>query len=142
MNIVNMGQMGLNSKIKERVFDARLEANTILYFFYDGKKLTQEDIDKGVEVPDGSTLEVVVTEKGGLMVASPDLVCMKYKEARFLLNNYNLSIGSIINDATVTDQDEAYVWKQLPMFTPSQQVRIGGQYDVYLTQYRPDDCPF
>ncbi len=137
-----LARLGLNSKIKERVFDARLEANTILHFFFDGKKLTQEDIDKGVEVPDGSTLEFVVTEKGGVMVDSPNLVCMKYKEARFLLNNYNLSVGSIINDATVTNQDEAYVWKQLPLHSATQQVRIGGQYDVYLTQYRPDDCPF
>ena len=135
-----LARRGLKSKIKERVFNSKYKASTILHLFYDGKKITEEDINKGVEVPDGSTLEFVITERGGTMVTSPELVCMKYREARFLLNNYNLSVGSIIKDATVSDQDEAFVWKQVPDYAPNQQVRMGGQYDVYLTQHRPDGC--
>lgn len=135
-----LAQRGLKGVIKKREFNSKYKTNTILYAFYKDKKITEEDINAGVEVPEGSTIEFVVTERGGTMVGSPDLVCMKYSEARFLLNNYNLSVGSIIKDATVRNQEEAFVWKQVPDYTPNQNVRIGGQYDIYLTQNRPDGC--
>ena len=133
-------RLGLNTKIKERVYNEKFQANTILHLFYDGKKITDDDIRNGVEVPDGSTLEFVVTERGGTLVDMPELICLPYKEAQFMINNYQLSIGSVIPDATVKNKETAYIWKQRPAYNSSSSIRMGSQIDLYITQYRPDDC--
>jgi len=135
-----LARLGLKGTVKERVFNQKYEENTILHLYYKGNKITDEDIKKGVSVPDGSTLEFVVTERGGTMVDMPQLVCMKYSEARFLLSNYSLNIGSLIPDATVRREDDAFIWRQKPAFDPQATIRMGTQIDLYLTQYRPDDC--
>ena len=135
-----LARKGIQSKISKRIYNEKYKENTILYLYYNGNKITEEDINKGIEVPEGSTLEFVVTERGGTVVASPNLVCMSYREAQFLINSSNLSIGSVINDKTVTNKDEAYIWRQIPDYAPNQNIRMGSQYDLYLTQYRPDGC--
>lgn len=135
-----LARLGLKATIRERVFNEKYEENTILHLFYKGDKITDDDIRRGVEVNDGSTLEFVVTERGGAMVEMPKLVCMKYSEARFLLSNYGLNIGSLIPDATIRREDEAYIWKQTPAYAPNASIRMGTQINLYLTQYRPDDC--
>lgn len=140
----NLSQIGLKTKIKERQFDWKQAENTILYMYYDGEKITQDDIENGVDVEDGATIEFVVTEKDGgggdTFVDMPELVCQTLDEARFQISNYNLNVGSIIEDATVTNQESAYVWKQIPAYVPGETIRVGSQIDLHLTQYRPDDC--
>ena len=131
----------IKSKIKERVYNEKYQENTILHLFYGDQKITFEDIRKGVEVPQGSTLEFVVTERaGGTLVDMPELVCLPYNEAQFVINNYQLNIGSVIPDATIKNKETAYIWKQRPAYTPSATTRVGSQIDLYITQYRPDDC--
>jgi len=134
-------RIGLDTKIKRRVYNEKYQENTILHLFYGDQKITFEDIRKGVEVRDGSTLEFVVTERsGGTFVDMPELVCLPYQEAQFVVNNYQLNIGSIIPDATVKNKETAYIWKQRPAYKPSATTRVGSQIDLYITQYPPDDC--
>jgi len=40
----------------------------------------------------------------------------------------------------VTDELNAYVWKQVPAYSPNTTIRIGEQVDVYLTQKPPAGC--
>ena len=130
----------INAVIKEKVFDINQAENTILYLYYKGKKITEEDIQKGVKIPMGSTLEFVVTNHGGNSVDIPDLVCMRYSEAKFLITNYKLNIGSLIPDQTITNEETAYVWKQVPKYVSNKKMRMGEFVDLYITQYKPDDC--
>ncbi len=135
----SLGRLSINTKVKERRFSNKLEPNTILEVWYEDKDITDELRD-GFKVPMGSTLEVVVTERSGGSVQIPQLVCKNFDAANFLIGNYNLNIGSIIPDGTVTNQATAYVWRQLPPHRQGARMRIGGQIDIYLTQYRPEDC--
>ncbi|MEM9918458.1 MAG: PASTA domain-containing protein [Bacteroidota bacterium] len=129
----------VNAKIVDRQFSNKLEPNTILEVRNEGKDIT-EALAEGVEVPKGTTLEFVVTERGGGRVPVPELVCKRYDAAVFLVGNFNLNIGSVVHDATVTDKYTAYVWKQRPAFNASRSLRVGEQVDIYLTQYKPDGC--
>ena len=129
----------INAKIIDRKFSNKLEPNTIIEVLYNGEKITKE-LQDGYEVPMGCTLEFVVTERGGGTVPIPNLVCKDYDAASFLIGNFSLNIGSIITDATVTDQNSAYVWKQLPRHRAGVNMRIGEQIDLYLTQNRPENC--
>ena len=130
----------IKAVVKEKVFDNNQAPNTILHLYYEDKKITEEDISNGVKIPMGSTLEFVVTTQGSNVVETPNLVCLKYTEAKFLIENYRLNVGSLINDQTIVNQENAYVWKQVPRYSPNKKMRMGEFVDLYLTQYKPDDC--
>ncbi len=131
-------QLNIRFTVKERQFDAKLEENTILHFYYNDRKITDTDLRQGVKVPMGSTLEFVVTERSSGFVEIPDLVCKTYNAALFLISSNNLNIGNIFGDAS--DLNNAYVWKQTPAYSAGQTIRMGEQIDIYLTTERPAGC--
>jgi len=131
---------GLKSQIARKVFDANQQPNTILYIEIDGKKYTDDDISKGVFIAEGKVVNLIVTDQGGSFTDMPDLNCLSYAEAKFILDSYNLNLGSIVNDATVKNQNSAFIWKQSPTFSPGKTVSVGASVDVYLTQFKPKNC--
>ncbi len=131
---------GLKSQIAKKVFDANQQPNTILYIMIDEKKYTDDDISKGVFIAEGKVVDLIVTDQGGTFTDMPDLNCLSYAEAKFILDSYNLNLGSIINDATVKKQNSSFIWKQSPAFTPGKTVNVGASVDVYLTQFKPKNC--
>lgn len=128
----------IDAIVKERIFDGIQEENTILHFFYNDQKITQDDVNKGFKVPEGSVLEFVVTERQTGFVPIPNLVCQRYNAAAFLISSNQLTIGNVIGD--VANQDNAYVWKQEPAYQAGQMIQIGRQIDIYLTDNRPAGC--
>lgn len=132
--------LDVNAKIVDRKFSNKLEPNTILEVRFEGEDISDK-LQEGFSVIKGATLEFVVTERGGGRVPVPQLICKKYDASIFLIGNYNLNVGSVIHDATVSDKYTAYVWKQRPAAGSNRSLRVGEQIDIYLTQYRPDDCP-
>lgn len=131
---------GIKSQIKERVFDRKQAENTILYLYHDGKKVDEEQVKKGVKVQEGSSLEFVITEKRTNQTNIPDLVCKDFDAADFLVSSYNLNIGNVFEDASVTDRSNAYVYKQEPAFADDKIIRMGAQINIWLTQDFPADC--
>ena len=129
-------RMDIKFTIKERVFDAVEEENSIKYFFYNGKKITQDDLAEGVDVPKGSLLEFVVTERSSNRVTIPNLVCTRYEAATFLISSLNLNLGTVHGRVS----DNAWVWKQDPPYTSGAQINMGAQIDIYLTDERPSGC--
>lgn len=129
-------RMDIKFTIKERVFDAVEEENSIKYLFYNGKKITQDDLAKGVDVPKGSLLEFVVTERSSNRVTIPNLVCTRYEAATFLISSLNLNLGTVHGRVS----DNAWVWKQDPPYTSGAQINMGAQVDIYLTDERPSGC--
>ena len=130
---------GRYAAIKERVFDNKQAENTILHFFYKGDKITESDLKGGVRIPKGSTLEFVITERGGGTLQVPDFTCKQLSAAEFLISTLELNIGNIKPDVTVTDQASAFVYNQKP--DPGQTIRVGEQIDLYITQEVPLGCP-
>ena len=133
---------GVKAQIVKRVYDAKQAENTILYLIINDKKVSEDDLQAGVTVPEGSTVNFVVTERGGSFVPMPNLVCMKLEEAKFVLENYNLNIGEIIKDKSVSSKNSAYIWKQEPAYNSDDKIRIGTQINLYLKKERPDGCNF
>ncbi len=132
-------RIGVNSRIVGRRFSSKLEENTVLEVIFKGDTIT-EQLDSRYQVAKGSTIDFVVTERGGGKVPIPNLICQKYDGARFIVGNFNLNVGSIIEDATVTNKNNAYIWKQVPKYRKGGKLRIGEQIDLYLTQRKPDNC--
>lgn len=124
-------QRGLKARIIERQFDNKLEENTILYFYHDGQRITESDLERGIKVPKGSLLEFVVTERLTEQAPTPDLRCKRFDAASFQISANELVIGEIIGSGD-------FVYRQDP--APGQMIRKGSQINLYLTETRPADC--
>jgi beta-lactam-binding protein with PASTA domain len=135
-----LSRLGVKTRITARVADPRLESNTIVAVVYKGDTITQK-IRKGYKAEMGAVIDFVVSEKVAQDVAIPDCVCETYGAARFLLEASNLSVGTVIKDETVSDEEIAFVWRQTPPFDPTGVLRVGNAIDLYLTSQRPTFCP-
>ncbi len=131
----------INPVIKDRIFDSRQSNNSILYFYHNGIKITDRDLrSKGYSVSMEDTLYFGVTERTSASVSIPNLVCMQYDAAEFLLSSSNLKVGEVHLDASVTDQTTAYIWRQRPEFRVRRVISVGSQIELFLTQEKPDGC--
>jgi beta-lactam-binding protein with PASTA domain len=129
----------ISCAIKEKVFDAKLAPNTILHFLYRGKKYLPEDVNRGVEIMQGSTLEFVITTDKDKYVGLPSLRCKRYGEASFLLRTMDLGVGQL---SGVTDaRDEDYIVSQSPAFRPGERILRESKVDLVLSRSRPEGCP-
>ncbi len=126
----------LNSEVVARIpyEDAK---NTVLEFIIDGDTITnQVKTLKSIKVPMYSTVGLVVAESGSGKVEIPNLICRTYGETKFLLSGLNLNIGTVLGE----ENDNAYVYKQIPPFEEGRFMKMGEQMDVYLTSTPPEGC--
>ncbi len=133
-----LSRLGINARIKTREFNADLEDNTILYLIFDGKRISAADLKRGVEVPKGSTIDFVVSIRNTGTVDIPNLVCLTYEEAAFLLRSSQLVVGSVFAPGEASPG--LFVYKQEPEFTAGLKLNVGEQVNLYLIETRPEGC--
>lgn len=132
-------RLGLKPRILARVADPA-EPNTIIAVLHRGDTITDLVRRGSYKVEMGATIDFVVSEQVTMTVGIPDCVCQTYDAAVFLITSSNFNVGTVYTDATVTDKESAYVWKQTPDYTISGTMRVGEQIDLYLTQEKPAGC--
>ncbi len=122
--------------VAEQVYDPKQEENTILHFYYDEQKIEDQDLRKGVKVPQGARLGFVVTVRRTGEVSVPDLRCRTYSEALFIIGGYNLEIGE--SSGVDTNRDQAYITRTEPSSGTS--VEEGTAIRVFLSAEYPENC--
>lgn len=121
---------------KEEVFDAKQQAGTIVHLLYNGKILTDTELEKGIEIrKEHDAISAVITKRSSDFIAVPNVVCDTYGAAEFTINSVKLNIDIVGN---VQSLQESYVYKQEP--TSSKSLRIGETVILYLTDGIPDGC--
>jgi beta-lactam-binding protein with PASTA domain len=135
-----LARIGLKPRIVARAADPGVGPNTIIAVIYKGDTITNQLRINDVPVEMGATIDFVVSEEVTLTVTMPDCVCHTLGEAKFKLQVNELSIGTIIKDGTVTDDENAYVWRQSPKYEPNGTMRKGEKMDLYITQNKPASC--
>ncbi len=134
-----LAQRHLKLEVKERVYHPQYAENTILYLFYQGQKITENDLKKKqIKIPKGSTVYAVVTRRTADFVNAPDLICSTLSEAKFMLSAANLTLGEAIEDPSVSEPETAVVWKQDP--PANTRMKPGNVVKVYLTGQAPAGC--
>lgn len=132
--------LGLKARIRDRQFNNKLEENTILFFYFGDQKITDSELKEGVKVPMGSILEFVITERSGGTVQVPDLLCMTYAEAEFVITASNLVVGTVYERDSLADRAVAFISNQYPEPDPNRMIKLGTPIDLYLSVERPQDC--
>jgi beta-lactam-binding protein with PASTA domain len=135
-----LSRIGLKPRIVARAADPGVAPNTIIAVIYKGDTITEQLRIGQVPVEMGASIDFVVSEEVTLTVTMPDCLCLTLSEARFKLQVSELTIGAVIKDGTVTDEESAYVWRQSPKYDPNGTMRKGEKMDLYLTQNLPASC--
>jgi len=132
----SMSSKDFELSIEEEIFDPKQAAGTILYLLNDGKKITEDDIEKGLELPRGTKLKAVVTKRSSDFIPIPNLVCKTYNEAEFLIESARLNVGEVIGE--VSNLGSAYIYQQSP--GSDKMLRVGEMVTIYVTEDYPDGC--
>ncbi len=127
----------VNKKIEYKPDPA---TNTVLQVKYKGEPLQRPEKDKPTKVPKGSELTLVVAEGSTTSMTVPKFTCRTVDEARYQLETYNLQLGTIVADETVTDESSAYIYRQSPDYSRGDIIRMGEAVDVWITKTKPGEC--
>lgn len=105
-------------------------ANCILKQFYKGK-----EIAPGTLIKKGSVIDLVVGRGSGNneQVAVPNLLGMKFCEAKLKIQGASLNLGELKFDVAVNDSCTVYVYKQIPSGTSNNLLPLGSRINLYLT---------
>lgn len=134
-----LSQRGITTKIKDYKYDSG-EPDHILEVWYKDQILFDANIARNdVEIEKGGTLEVVLSKRTGGSIEIPDLTCYKLKEARYVLEESKLNMGSIEGggDGNV---EEYYIIGQSPSYSPGTTITMGESINVILSPTKPDGC--
>lgn len=126
-----LSNMGL--KMGDTTFRPDFAKNSVLDQLSNGKPIAP-----GTKVRMGTTVSLVIGNGiGNVNIPVPKLLGLTYNEAKILTEAQGLLIGAVIPDPGVTNNDNAYVYKQNPNpKTPNNyqlRIRPGQMIDVWLS---------
>jgi eukaryotic-like serine/threonine-protein kinase len=97
-------------------------------------------IEKGVRIPKGTTIDLVVMDGGSMYLPTPNVLDYPYDEAHANIVGSNLNVGKIILVGDTLDV-KPVVLKQKP--TPGENIRVGDVVDLWIgapdADVPPDD---
>ncbi|MBC7946496.1 MAG: PASTA domain-containing protein [Chitinophagaceae bacterium] len=132
MELKNMG-----FRIGDTTYKADFAKNSVLE-----QRLNGEIINSGTMVRMGSTISFVLgSGVGNEKFVVPNLVGMRFCDAKFLVESHGLMLGSVVPQSDVTDTCNAFIYKQNPeRFNEEkkfQHIRTGQTMDVFLQVEKP-----
>jgi hypothetical protein len=87
----------------------------------------------------GGRLGFILSQRTGGRLPIPDLMCMTYAEAQFILENSGLAITEIIQTEQIVDLQNAYISGQVP--DPAEgMIEQGSGMRISLTREKPLQC--
>jgi len=116
------------------------EPGHILAVLYEGDTISDyRGRNNDALIDKGGKLSFIVSKNTGGELPIPDLVCLTYAEAKFLLANSGLNLGEVITDGIVGITDSAYVSGQVP--DPGEgTILMGNEIKLSLSENKPVFC--
>lgn len=109
-----------------------IAVNSVLKQMYKGK-----EIESGDTIPKGVSIDLVLgTGLSNRKTLAPELIGMRFEQARNRILNASLNMGAVLYDETIlTEEDslEAFVWKQNPEYNEERKVRLGSPVYLWLS---------
>jgi hypothetical protein len=131
----------INTGIAGYMFDPG-PSDYILGAIYKGDTiLLRNQIKENTMIAKGETIHFILSKRTGGETYVPDLVCMTYEEAVFILSSMRLEVGNVTESPSVNDRSSAYVQSQTPISDGDSKMLMGQSIDLYLSANRPAHCP-
>ncbi len=130
----------IDSEIVGRVYDPGPEGYIMGVVFEGDTVVDRTEMAENVEVPVGSKLGFIVSERRGGMVEIPNLVCRTFDEAEFIISSYKLRMGNTRTEGEISNMERAFVIQQDPVFYPSERIEMGSPIHLTLSATKPEHC--
>ncbi len=89
----------------------------------------------GSLIAKGSKIDLVLGNGlGDTKVLIPDLTGLTYIEAVNLISLKELSLGTVVTSGTITETNDAFVFKQYPASENGKTINLGSMIDIWITQ--------
>jgi D-alanine-D-alanine ligase len=126
--------------IKDYAYDPG-EPNHILEVWYRNQLIISKDVKiSDINIEKGDKLEFIVSKREGGEVTIPDLRCLNFEEAKFLLETSKLEIGSVVKKGTNEPYEILYVIAQSPPYDGISNIKMGEKISISLSPTKPFDC--
>lgn len=137
--VLVLRQYGL--KLRDTLYRSDFAKNAVLEQLFQGQR-----IKPGTKINMGSAITLVLgSGVGSDQLPVPDLVGMRYAEARVLIESSGLILDVVVADAEVRDSASAFVYRQQPeRYTPDgmiNRIRPGQSMDLFLSVNPPVKDP-
>jgi beta-lactam-binding protein with PASTA domain len=125
-------------RLGDTSFKPDFAKNSVLEQLYNGQQIAA-----GTKIKAGSSISLVLgTGLGTETMTVPRLLGLTFSEAKILMDASGLILGAVIADPTVTDKENAFVYRQNPYSRDEQgrqfKIRPGQMMDVWLSVDRPN----
>lgn len=113
----------------------------IMAVIYQGDTILSSKLEKKeFKLPKGCTLDFILSSDTGAEIPVPNVTCMNYTAATFLLNSMGLVIDEIEEDV-LDHKETSFVVHQDPLYDQDVRIHSGDTIHIYLNVKKPDDCP-
>lgn len=130
----------IRSNIAGYVYDAG-PVNYIMGVIYNGDTILSASLEKkDSRIAKGSALDFILSTDTGAEIPVPDIVCMTYSAASFILTSLGLNIQEVEEDV-IDDKNASFVIHQEPVFDPEVKMKSGDTMRIFLNSKKPDNCP-
>jgi len=134
--VATLANYGL--KVGDTTYRSDIARDRILEMRFGG-----QPIKAGTKLPTGSRVDLVLGNgEGASEVEIPDLINKDFDEAKFVIKNGGLTIGSITYQGAITDSTSLVVTAQSPMKTDSlTKTSNGTRINLTVSQGKKTDVP-
>jgi beta-lactam-binding protein with PASTA domain len=137
---LELGYRGLRTSIKGRRFDPGEPDHILEVWYKDQLIISGNEFKSNVKISLGDELEFVLSDAGGGEIQVPDLVCLSYEEASFIITSSKLKIGEIQETGSIPNISKSFVVSQFPQYVPGEKMTMGSSVNLVLSQGKPDKC--
>lgn len=99
-------------------------------------KLNGSSVAEGTGVPKGTKVDLILGSGTSAInrVDVPDVVGKTFKQAKIVINAYDLNVGAVIPQGTITNREHAKVYKQSPVSGDGAMTTVGSPIDLWITE--------
>lgn len=125
-------------KVGDTIYKADIARDRVLEMRFGG-----QPIKAGTKIPKGSRIDLVLGNgEGASEVAIPDLMNKDFDEAKFVIRNSGLTLGTVTYQGAITDSTSLVVVAQVPMHTDStSKASNGTRINLTVSQGKKDATP-
>ncbi len=136
----DLSYLNINCSIQGYKHDSGAKDH-ILEVYYNGKLISHKNgRDNTVEIEKGATLDFVLSKPDGKVLPLTDYRCMSLDQARFLIENEGLVIGTISGNGEIKDEGTAFIVDQSPRSKPGATIVMGELLNFRIQQNKPASC--
>lgn len=130
----------IKSNIAGYTYDAG-PVNYIMAVIYHGDTILSSKFERTeYQFPKGATLDFILSTDTGAEVPLPDVVCMTYSAANFLLTSLGLNIQEVEEDV-IDDKNTSFITHQEPIYDADMKMKSGDTLRIFLNTKKPATCP-